>query len=94
MREIYRRENISIAVVSDMETGKKLPRIETLIKLMELVEMPYEELFSAELVENVEKFKTTKLEILLNLPRKVIDKLVKDYLEEECELDFPDEINY
>ncbi len=46
MRDIYRDEKISIATVSDMESGKKLPRVETLINLMQKVKMPLNKVFS------------------------------------------------
>ncbi len=55
MREIYKQEKISIAVMSDMESGKKLPRVETLIRLMGKVNMPLEEVFSEKLLKDESK---------------------------------------
>lgn len=52
MRDIYRDEKISIATVSDMESGKKLPRIETLINLMQKVKMPLNKVFSNDVLPN------------------------------------------
>lgn len=45
LRELYRRTNISIAVLSDIENGQKLPRYETLIKLALALGIPLEFLF-------------------------------------------------
>lgn len=55
MREIYKQEKISIAVMSDMESGKKLPRVETLIRLMEKVNMPLTEVFAEKLFKETPK---------------------------------------
>ena len=46
LRELYRRSNISIAVLSDIENGLKLPRIETLIKLALVLDIRLEVFFS------------------------------------------------
>ena len=50
LRDIYAAEKVSTAVVSDFENGKKLPRIETLIRLLNLVNMPYAEVFNSEIL--------------------------------------------
>ncbi len=50
LRELYRRTNISIAVLSDLENGQKLPRYETLIKLCIALEIPLEFIFGAKFV--------------------------------------------
>lgn len=47
LRDIYRDEQISIALISDLEAGKKLPRMETLVRLCNKVDMPLDEVFSA-----------------------------------------------
>ena len=47
LRDIYREEQISIALISDLEAGKKLPRMETLVRLCNKVGMPLDEVFSA-----------------------------------------------
>ena len=47
MREIYRLDNISIATVSDLESGKKIPSIKTLIKLMLRLKIPMNQVFCA-----------------------------------------------
>lgn len=68
MREIYKQEKISIAVMSDMESGKKLPRVETLIRLMEKVNMPLEEVFYKRLIKNDPKnLKENSKELMENL---------------------------
>lgn len=41
LRDIYSDKKISMAVVSELENGKKLPRFETLLQLMSLVDMPF-----------------------------------------------------
>lgn len=50
LRDIYAAEKVSTAVVSDFENGKKLPRVETLIRLLNLVNMPYAEVFNSEIL--------------------------------------------
>ncbi len=50
LRDIYNTEKVSMAVVSDLENGKKLPRVETLIRLLNLVKMPYSALFNADIL--------------------------------------------
>ena len=52
MRDIYRDEKISIATISDMETGKKLPRVETLLNLIYKVGMPLNKVFSNDVLPN------------------------------------------
>lgn len=52
LRDIYNTEKVSMAVVSDLENGKKLPRVETLIRLLNLVKMPYSALFNADILPN------------------------------------------
>lgn len=46
MRDIYKDEKISIATISDLENGKKLPRVETLITLLQKVGMPLDRVFN------------------------------------------------
>lgn len=50
LRDIYAAEKVSTAVVSDFENGKKLPRVETLIRLLNLVNMPYSEVFNSKIL--------------------------------------------
>lgn len=45
LRELSKQTNISIALISLLENGDKLPRIETLIKLMSALDIPYNEIF-------------------------------------------------
>lgn len=47
LREMYRRTNISIAVLSDIENGQKLPRFETLIKLVFALDIPLSYIFGS-----------------------------------------------
>lgn len=57
LRDIYEDKKISsMAVVSELENGKKLPKLKTLLKLMSLVEIPFDEVFSS----NVLPTKATK----------------------------------
>ena len=45
LRELSRQTNISIALISLLENGDKLPRIETLIRLVLALEIPFGEVF-------------------------------------------------
>lgn len=51
-RELYKRTKISISVQSDLETGKRMPRIETLIKLMIALNIPLDSFFGSELISS------------------------------------------
>ena len=70
LREMYRRTNISIAVLSDIENGQKLPRIETLIKLVLALDIPLSHIFGSKcypdfvLGKDIKPFKRTKEEML------------------------------
>ena len=110
LRELYRKLNISIAVMSDMETGKKLPRIETLIILCNYLGIPLEKIFSNQLVANswkelpllpVKCRKKRKKNKFLKLPfgykLKIVNpfKIEKEVLYEPSITDeFPEEIEY
>ena len=70
LREMYRRTNISIAVLSDIENGQKLPRIDTLIKLALALDIPLNHIFGSEchtefvFSNDIRPFKQTKEEML------------------------------
>jgi len=49
LRELSKKCGISIALISAFEDGKKLPRIETIIKLMTVLKIPYKEVFGHKL---------------------------------------------
>lgn len=49
LRELYKKSGVSIALISAFEDGKKLPRIETIIKLMTVLDIPYKEVFGHKL---------------------------------------------
>lgn len=49
LRELSRISGISIALISSFEGGEKLPRIETLIKLMIALGIPFNEVFGHKL---------------------------------------------
>lgn len=49
LRELYKKSGVSIALISAFEDGKKLPRIETLVKLMMVLDIPYKEVFGHKL---------------------------------------------
>lgn len=49
MRNIYEKENISIAIISDFERGKKIPRMETLVKLCNCIDLDLSEIFNPKL---------------------------------------------
>lgn len=56
LRKLYEDTSISIAVVSDMIHGVKTPRVETLIKLMFLLKVPFESIFNKDILpEDVNK---------------------------------------
>ena len=110
LRELYRRLSISIAVMSDMETGKKLPRIETLIVLCNYLDIPLEKIFSNKLVADswkelpllpVKCRKKRRKNQYLKLPfgykLRIINpfKIEKEVLYESSIADeFPEEIEY
>lgn len=52
LRDINRPEKISMTVISDLENGKKMPKFDTLLRLMEIVEMPYTEVFNPDILPN------------------------------------------
>lgn len=54
LRKLYSLTNISIAVLSDIENGIKLPRIETLIKLALALNIPLDYLFGNKFVHDNE----------------------------------------
>lgn len=45
LRELSKQTNISIALISLLENGDKLPRIETLIRLVLALDIPFNEIF-------------------------------------------------
>ena len=45
LRELSKKTNISIALISLLENGDKLPRIETLIRLVLALGIPFNEIF-------------------------------------------------
>jgi len=56
LRELSKISGISIALVSAFEDGKKLPRIETIIKLMIALNIPFCEVFGHKLAGMEFKF--------------------------------------
>lgn len=86
LRDIYRDEQISIALISDLEAGKKLPRMETLVRLCNKVGMPLDEVFNAriapsrvDLITGGQSVEDKIRTILLsdNIPTSVADELIK-----------------
>ncbi len=86
LRDIYREEQISIALISDLEAGKKLPRMETLVRLCNKVGMPLDEVFSSritpsrvDLIAGGQSTEDKMRTILLNdnIPTSLADELVK-----------------
>lgn len=86
LRDIYRDEQISIALISDLEAGKKLPRMETLVRLCNKVGMPLDEVFSSriapsrvDLIAGEQSIEDKIRTILLsdNIPTSLADELVK-----------------
>lgn len=45
LRELSKKTNISIALISLLENGDKLPRIETIIRLVLALDIPFNEIF-------------------------------------------------
>lgn len=56
LRELNKISGISIALISAFEDGKKLPRIETIIKLMIALNIPFNEVFGHKLAGMEFKF--------------------------------------
>lgn len=109
LREVYRKTSVSIAVISDMETGKKLPRIETLISLCRFVDIPLSEIFSDKLVSNDWKFipfssvknrkkrnngKLIKLPFGYELKIRSPFKIGKEVSQPSSYCEFPEEVEY
>lgn len=64
LRDIYIPEKISMAVISDLENGKKMPRVETLIRLMNIVDMPYSCLFNAKKLPKTMQTASTRIALV------------------------------
>ncbi len=59
LRELSKQTNISIALISLLENGDKLPRIETLIRLALALEIPFNEIFGRKATGLEYTFKNT-----------------------------------
>ena len=110
LRELYRKTGVSIAVMSDMETGKKLPKIETLISLCRYLDIPLEKIFSDKIVAeswnklpffNIKCRRERRKEQFLKLPfgykLRIVNpfKIKKNLLNESWLYDeLPEEIEY
>ena len=88
LRELSKQTNISIALISLLENGDKLPRIETLIRLVLALGIPFNEIFGRkatglEFTSKPQKVTTRDDEVLRNTLLKMgCDKDdVKDILE-------------
>ena len=88
LRELSKQTNISIALISLLENGDKLPRIETLIRLVLALGIPFNEIFGRkatglEFTSKPQKVITRDDEMLRNILLKMgCDKDdVKDILE-------------
>ena len=77
LREMYRRTNISIAVMSDIENGLKLPRIETLIKLLIELEIPLSDIFGSMAYQD---FSMYKGKVIKNYMRELEDNTQAPFL--------------
>lgn len=77
LREMYRRTNISIAVMSDIENGLKLPRIETLIKLLIELEIPLSDIFGSMAYQD---FSMYKGKVIKNYMRELEDNAQAPFL--------------
>lgn len=56
LRDIYNDKQISsMAVVSELENGKKLPRFDTFLQLMSSVDMPYNKVFVNDVLPKKER---------------------------------------
>lgn len=88
LRELSKKTNISIALISLLENGDKLPRIETIIRLVLALGIPFNEIFGRkatglEFSSKPQKVTTRDDEVLRNTLLKMgCDKDdVKDILE-------------
>ena len=52
LRDIYRLTNVSIAITKDLESGKKLPKIETIVKIALVLDIKMEKLFGDRIFPN------------------------------------------
>ena len=77
LREMYRRTNISIAVMSDIENGLKLPRIETLIKLLIELEIPLSDIFGSMAYQDLSMYKG---KVIKNYIRELEDNAQAPFL--------------
>lgn len=75
LRELYRRTSISIAVLSDIENGQKLPRYETLIKLCIALEIPLEFIFGTKFLPLFAKYNNSAA---IKIPR--VDEIIRNTL--------------
>lgn len=56
LRDIYEDKKLSsMAVVSELENGKKLPKFKTFLELMSLIEMPYNKVFTDDVLPKKER---------------------------------------
>lgn len=88
LRELSKKTNISIALISLLENGDKLPRIETIIRLVWALGIPFNEIFGRkatglEFSSKPQKVTVRDDEVLRNTLLKMgCDKdYVKDILE-------------
>ena len=77
MRDIYKDEKISIATISDMENGKKLPRVETLLNLMHKVKMPLDKVFIKDILPPTDKSAVFGMPQKLNWKQVIRNGLVE-----------------
>lgn len=74
LRDIYNdKEKISMAVVSELENGKKIPRFKTFLELMSLVDMPFSTVLNNEVIPS---------NIAKNQINNIINKSADDEIKE------------
>ena len=78
LRELYRQTNISIAVLSDIENGQKLPRFETLIKLVLALDIPLHFVFGNKF--SGAEFKSIENDIKVKSKKPRADEILRNTL--------------
>lgn len=53
LRQLYKKTNVSVTVISELENGVKIPRIETLIKLCIALNLDLNEIFNSKLFPSI-----------------------------------------
>ena len=64
-RKLASETNLSIALLSSVENGDKVPRLETLLKIMKALDIPMSEVFSNSIIPTEETDNSNSLDNIL-----------------------------